>query len=361
MRRTILVANVVTLISVLWLASSYHLAADPPTTTIPPACVTLASDDNATLADVLMAIEKQTGLKVNPGPADLSQPIQLRNVADRPFWEVLDELAAATNTRAVVGQQGREIGLGPPTGMRPIVSSDGPFRIVAKTMAARTDLDSGRTSYDLVLDIHWEPRFPVFRIDSQPRITAGQDDLGQALSSTAVSVKSQVTGFSHTTAVRLEGLTRRSGSIAVLAGAFQVTASPRMLSVRFDNLAATPVERRVEGVTVRLVRFARVDDRWEAEFDLTYPPGQPEFESFETWATGNTLRLVAPGAGRVFTPDNFDLIESSQRVRATYRFQIGERKGLTITDIQGWQLIYDTPAPLVEFPVRFELKDIPLP
>jgi hypothetical protein len=134
-----------------------------------------------------------------------------------------------------------------------------------------------------------------------------------------------------------------------------------MLSVRFDNLAATPVERRVEGVTVRLVRFARVDDRWEAEFDLTYPPGQPEFESFETWATGNTLRLVAPGAGRVFTPDNFDLIESSQRVRATYRFQIGERKGLTITDIQGWQLIYDTPAPLVEFPVRFELKDIPLP
>ena len=36
-------------------------------------------------------------------------------------------------------------------------------------------------------------------------------------------------------------------------------------------------------------------------------------------------------------------------------------KGPNVANPKGWQLVYETPAPLVEFPVRFELKDIPLP
>src|SRR5207248_413072 len=158
-----------------------------------------------------------------------------------------------------------------------------------------------------------------------------------------------------------DGLTRKSARIASVAGSFTVTASPKMLTVRFDDLAALPAERRQEGVTVKLARFAREEDRWEAEFELTYPPGQPEFESFESWASGNTLKLVAPGTGRVFAPDNFDLIEGSRQVRATYRFRTADGKGPNVANLKGWQLVYETPAPLVEFPVRFELKDIPLP
>jgi hypothetical protein len=241
------------------------------------------------------------------------------------------------------------------------VSNDGPFRFTARELNARIDFHTGRTTYDLTLDVSWEPRFPVFRIDARPRVTSGTDDLGHRLSAPAVSAKSQVSGFAHSTTVRIDGLTRKSGKIATLAGEFTVTASPRMLAVRFNDLASLPAEKMTEGVTVKLVRFAKEEDRWEAEFDLAYPPGQPEFESFESWASGNTLKLVAPGTGQVFTPDNYDLTESSRRARATYRFRTAGGKGPDVGDRKGWQLVYETPAPLVEYLVRFAFKDIPLP
>jgi hypothetical protein len=234
--------------------------------------------------------------------------------------------------------------------------------VATRGVTARVDLETGHTTYDLALDLNWEPRFPVFRVDSQPRLTAAKDDLGHALVVASPPVKSQVSGFQHTTSVRLDGLTRKSGRIAVLAGTFTVTASPKMLTFTFDDLAGRlPAARQHEGVTVKLTRFAKEEDRWEAEFDLAYPPGQPEFESFESWASGNVLRLVSPGKGEVFTPDNFDLTENSQRARATYRFRSAGGKGPNLADRKGWRLVYETPAPLVEFPVRFELKDIPLP
>ena len=44
-----------------------------------------------------------------------------------------------------------------------------------------------------------------------------------------------------------------------------------------------------------------------------------------------------------------------------YRFKEDPTKGLTNPTAKGWSLVYETPAPLVEFRVPFELKDIPLP
>jgi hypothetical protein len=344
----------------LILTCTFRAPGGPPPAAIPPSRVSFDTTE-LTLAAALAAIEKQTGLTVTPGDADPARPCPVAAVKGKPFWDVLAGLATATGTRVVVGREGRQISFAKPTGVGPFVSTDGPFRFTAREVTGRTDLQTGRTAYDLTLDTSWEPRFPVFRIDARPRITSGTDDLGRRLSAPASSVKSQVTGFAHTTAVRIDGLTRKSGKIATLAGEFTVTASPRMLPVRFDDLAALPAEKKMEGVTVKLVRFAKEEDRWETELDLTYPPGQPEFESFESWASGNTLKLVAPGTGRVFTPDNYDLTESSRRVRAAYRFRTAGGKGPDVGDRKGWQLVYETPAPLVEYPVRFAFKDIPLP
>ena len=105
-----------------------------------------------------------------------------------------------------------------------------------------------------------------------------------------------------------------------------------------------------------LRRFEKVGDLWEAELELTYPPAGPEFESFESWVTQNRARLSAPDRSRVFEPVNEDVPEAGRRVVAVYRF-----KGVEPGSRKGWSLVYETPAPLVEFPVRFDLKDIPLP
>ena len=97
-------------------------------------------------------------------------------------------------------------------------------------------------------------------------------------------------------------------------------------------------------------------DRWEVELEVTYPP-LPEFESFESWVTENRLQLVSP-AGKAFETTDYDFPEQGRKLVAVYRFpangpQLGDRKG--------WSAVYRTPAPLVEFPVRFDLREIPLP
>ena len=48
--------------------------------------------------------------------------------------------------------------------MTSVSSVDGPFRIVLREVVAKRDADNGSTWYELKLDIHWEPRFPVFRL-----------------------------------------------------------------------------------------------------------------------------------------------------------------------------------------------------
>jgi hypothetical protein len=132
-----------------------------------------------------------------------------------------------------------------------------------------------------------------------------------------------------------------------------------MLPFVFDDLARPrPIRPPAqEGVTVALRRFEKADDRWEAELELLYPPDQPKFESFETWVTENRARLIAPDKAKVLEPLDYDVPEQGgRRVVAVYRFP-----GKAIADRKGWSLVYETPAPLVEFPIRFDLKDIPLP
>ena len=44
-----------------------------------------------------------------------------------------------------------------------------------------------------------------------------------------------------------------------------------------------------------------------------------------------------------------------------YRFEEGVEVPKLANGLKGWKLEYRTPAPLREYPVRFRLKDIPLP
>lgn len=328
-------------------------AADPP---IRPATVRL-DRPGATLAAVVADIERQTGLKVDLAAADGSVPCPV--AAGGPFWDVLQQIADQTGHRITVGRQGRHISLVKRAGPPPIAGVDRAFRVVATGVTARADYETGRTIYDVWLELHWEPRFPVFRVDAQPKVTRAVDDLGTPLSVPAVGVKSPVSGYSHATAVRVEGLTRKAAKIVTLAGSFTVTASPKMLTFTFDDLSAPlPVEKEQDGVKVAMTKFARRDGRWEAELRLDYPPGHPEFESFESWASGNAIKLIAPGRTKSSAEETFDLTGSGRSVVATYRFPASAGPG---ADRQGWMLVYETPAPLVEFPVRFELKDLPLP
>ena len=350
----------ITLLGLVTLASTLP-AADPPRPAVPPRLVNLELTDS-TLKDVVAALTKQTGLPVTFPDAAGKQPCDAV-FHGKPFWEALELVADQTGLRVELRDDGRAVTLVPRGKSREVSSVAGAFRVVTRQVVGRYLLDEGATAYEVRLDLHWEPRFPVFRVDSTPTVTRAADDRGAALTPQPAVSRAQPTGAVHAATVRLGGLTREAKRVGLLKGEFTVVASEKYLTFRFGNLAAkSPADLPAqEQVTAALRRFANDEGTWEAEVVLTYPPTIPEFESFEAWAAGNRVRLVSPDGTKVFEPESRNVSAAGRTVRGVYYFKEDRAKGLTNPAGKGWSLVVEAPSTPVEFRVPFELKDVPLP
>ncbi len=333
----------------LLLGPAGPIAAQP----IPPTLVSL--DGTKTAADLFATLEKQTGIKVRAGSLDPDETVG--PVSKKQFWDVLESLAAKTATRLSVNGASKSITFTKGVS-KTAASLDGPFRIAANGVTANANAATGEISYTLALDVQWEPRFPAFRIDAQPRVSKAKDNLGNALSVKSASVKSGVAGYSHVADVRVEGLTRAATTIASIAGEFTVTAAPKMLAFEFTDLTKLPITKEIDGVKATLAKVLKREEVWELQLAVEYPADPPSFESFESWTNRNALRLIAPNGRPVTDTENQDVVSTGRSVKAAYRYSF---KSADLGNRTGWKIVYETPAPLVEFPVKFHLKDIPLP
>jgi hypothetical protein len=314
---------------------------------------------DATLGDVAATLTKASGIPIITAPQQ-SQKRCPTDYVNIPFWEALERTAKQTGNKIVLHEKGTRIGLEPKGSTREVSTVSGPYRIVAKQVIGRELLDLGTTFHEVYLEVHWEPRIPVFRIDSQPRITKATDNRGVALASPTSTASTYPTEALTDMKVKLTGLTRESKQIEILAGEFRVTAAASMLVFKFDDLAGkTPVTKTQSQVTATLKGISKPDKWWEVELELQYPKDFPIFESFEEqkWLRDNRLQLVSP-EGKPTEPESEEVAAQlhRQRVTATYRFP-GNLNPLA----KGWSLIYETPSPLVEMKIPFELRNIPLP
>lgn len=282
---------------------------------------------------------------------------------EKPFWFALEAIASQTGNRIVLRQNGRGIALEPRGKAYEVSSVHGAFRVVVRQVVGRFQLDSGTATHDVQMDVHWEPRFPVFRIDSSPKIAKASDDRGTALSAPAAGSRSQPSGFLHPASVRLDGITRESKRIATLEGKFTITASESMLPFEFDDLTkgktTVPAPTKSK-VAANLKSVEKDEQTWEFRIELDYPPNLPKFESFESWTHENRLRLLGPNK-QSFSPDDSEVLTQGSKITAVYRFKEDPKRGLVNPASKGWRLVYEAPSPPLEFTVPFELKDIPLP
>jgi hypothetical protein len=332
--------------------------ADPGPAILPPARITLKQAD-ATLGDVAAAISKASGIAISADSAvaKVRCPMAFDGT---PLWEALEKSARDADAKLVVGDGGRKITFAPRGASKEVSAISGPFRVAVKSVTGRLLLDSGAAFHELHLIVHWEPRYPVFRIDSNPKITAAKFDKTNDLLSDAGVSRHHPSGAMTEMVVRLAGLPRRAAKIDVIAGQFRATAAPKMLTIKFDDLAAaSPIDKKADGVSARMKPFTFDDTTktWDVELELAYPPGGPEFESFEEhkWLRDNRIQLVSP-QGKPFDPDSEEVLASGNRkVTATYRFKVANPKA------KGWSLVYVIPAPLVEVTVPFRLENIPVP
>lgn len=305
---------------------------------------------------VAESLAKQTGLEVDVSEIDVKRP--LRVAFDKAeFWRVVDGLADLTGSRVLIGHMGKPVRLVPrANGQKAIVSVDGPFRISAREMEARRDLLNGSSFHDLTLEIAWEARLPVCRMDAAPTIVKGEDDAGRPITVKPVATRIAVDGISALIKVRLEGVTRDSRQIALLSGNLRITAAEEMLRFTFDDLGKFPIAMKRNGVGVAVTRVAKDGTYWIADVDLTYPADGPIFESFESnWLSRNRIVLVSPTGAR-FTPIDEEINGPAIR----YRFKESDDFKPN-GNLKGWKLEYESIGAMREAPVRFELKGIALP
>jgi hypothetical protein len=297
----------------------------------------------ATLARVF---EEQTGIGVDVSA--LPNKPTAANYHRMDFWAALELLAERTNSRIVT--TGGKIALKPGKSHSPS-HVRGPFRFTVRETLARGDLEAGTSTYDLTLDVAWEPWLNTYRIDTSPKIIEAKDHTGKVLSVGPAGPRSFTSGISAPLTVRPMGLTRGAKTLT-LRGSVMVTIADKLLTFTFDAAGKPGPAAGQEGVVVTATRFGPDGDDWVADVQMRYPSTGVTWESHEFyWARHNVLRLLPP-KGDPIAADSVDFGDGSVR----YVF-----KNRAKQVVAGWKFDYRTPGPMREIVVPFELKDIPLP
>jgi hypothetical protein len=350
-------------LATLILGALAALPAAEPAPALAPTPITWNKPD-AVLGEVAKQLSDASGVPVRVPPNLLKTKCPLSPMKEVPFWAALQSAADKSGTRIALSDGGRKVELLPRGASRECASTSGAFRVVVNQVVGRALLDQGVTYHEVHLLVHWEPRVRVYRIDSLPKVTKVADAAGSKVTADAGGTQVLPLDATSEMKVRLSGLTRDSGRITALAGSFTVTAADKLLAFAFDSSGKLPAEQKQGDVTAALKRVQKKDDTWEVEVEATYPPNQPAFESFqgEWWLRDNRLVVRSP-TGKSFVVGDYEVPtpDSPRPLRAIYRFKENPKTGLGNPTAKGWSVVYETPAPLVETTVPFELKDIPLP
>ena len=281
-------------------------AADPPHP-LPPTAVSWDKPDGV-LGEVAAALPKTPGVTVTVAPGVLKTKCAVR-FKEVPFWDALQRAADATGTRVALHDGGRRAELVPREKSREVAATSGAFRVVAQQVVGRALLDQGVTVHEVHLLAHWEPRLRVYRIDTAPKVSKVTDVPGSKITADGGSAQILPLDATSEMKVKLTGLTRDSDRITALAGVFTVTAAEKLLTFAFAAPGGKlPAEQKEAGVAASLVRVQKKDDTWEIAVDVTYPPNQPVFESFqgEWWLRDNKLTLRDP-KGKTFVIDDYEI------------------------------------------------------
>jgi hypothetical protein len=345
-----------------------------------PKLVTLQAE-KIKLHDALRQLAKQTGIEVEDRrrPENVNDPEIAFDLKKVTFWQALDQIAKDTDLRVNLYQRGGVIALteGPNTNLP--ISYDGIFRTIVRRVTAVHDLETDQHFCLIMLEIAWEPRFHPLFLESKPQNLDVRDDNQETIrpeedSGGKIPVQGKV---ATTVEVRLPAPIRRSIVLGKLKGSLLLTGPTKMIEFEFDTLAkekaAKDPKQTKDGVTVKLRKLDLDDRHWSVEVGLEYPEDGPKFESFQSWVVNNECFLKKAESEGNFPCNGGYSIDSlgSSKAILSYHFVDGtlrktvDGKPVSLRLVRGkpenWKLVYRTPGPMVEVPVTFDFKDVPLP
>ena len=310
----------------------------------PPAAhkVTLTGD-KLTPAQAAKEIRTHASIEVDVSALDPAKTFAL-NLRDANFWTAVHQLADATGSKVVT--TGGRVALRPGKSEAP-VHVQGPFRFTVREPYARLDPETGKSTYEITLEVCWEPWLLAYRIEGTPTVDRATNDQGKDLAVARGGSRTLTTGNIATLTVR-PAATRADRSIN-LVGSVRVTIADKLLTFAFEANNPQSVPKQ-EGIQVAVKKSGADGPNWFAEMEVRHPPGGVTVESHEyELLRHNVARLVPPKGN----PIPADQVEA-----ADLRYGFKNRAGQVGP---GWKLEYRTPGPMREIVVPFELKDIKLP
>jgi hypothetical protein len=332
--------------------------------------VTLDVTD-APLDEVLATIEKQTGNQVvdyreQLGAEAPEKKVTLK-VEDEPFWSALDRLLDATNMSPyafgenesslalVERQEGTQSRVGKAT-------YAGPFRIETTRVGTQRSLRmADQNNLEVDLEISWEPRLRPVALSQSAEDFKAQGDDGADVPTTAQNdvFNVEVTAGSHSAEVTapMELPARAVKEIASLKGRLAALVPGRLADLRFDKLAgAKDAVQEVGGVKVTLSRVVQNQALWEIHMRIRVGSIDDSAETSRGWVFQN-ITFMEGKDGETIDHAGFETtMQNDEEAGFAYFFELPEG-----ADIGDYTWVYRTPAAIVNLPVEYEIKGIPLP
>lgn len=347
-----------------------YLLAQPASPGLPPPKRFTPPPEALSLSKALDLLAQQTGTRVEDRLGKPGLTVRL-NPHPVSFWQALDRIAASSGARVELQASGPIALVAPaPNWRRPPLSYDGLFRFALKRVTASRDLEGEASHYGATIEAAWEPGLLPLFLETRPQGLRLIDDKGKALSGPdAGSSVAPVDGrTSLTFDIALPSLPRSAARIRLLEGTLSAVVPSKMLTFTFPTLdrlekaAAGAPERSQtqDGVGCRVGKVVLAKDRWTVQVSLDLPPGGKRLESYQSWVVNNEMWLEGKG-GKTRLPSSDYFLNSASARRAVLTYHFRDKPGKARGKPEDWRVVYRTPASVVEVPVKFAFKDVPLP
>ncbi|MFV2066176.1 MAG: hypothetical protein ACC645_04295 [Pirellulales bacterium] len=324
-------------------------------------------DGTIRLAELLELVQKQTGNQLRireeiaPSLAERMVKVEAGSV---DFWPAIDRVLDQVGLTPYHFSRNQELLLMAVPESQ-VARYDralycGPFRLEPVRLEAHRDLRSPVTSrLTLHVEIAWEPRLTPIGVNQPLADVDATGDGGIPLRLVERDLDLSPVVHQGTTAVDLEIPfqlpPRRIKQIAVVRGKLSVLLPGVIQALRFEQLEAGGLQQRQEGdVTVLLEGIRRNGQLWEIRLRVRFAGADEALDSHRGWLFRNACFLVDQHKKR-YEHAGFETTRQNQgEVGIAYLFDVAE-------DLAGLTLVYETPVSILQVPVEYELRNIPLP
>ena len=345
--------------------------------------VTLAG--TMSVSEALSQIRKQTGNDVDFNeeiPDEFTQQELTLDLKQVEFWQALNEVMSRTSLEIdLFGGEPGQLRLAPSRAARIAAANPGqpvddPTKKIAaeivlphdvagifdltvtKISASRNLLNPAQDYCQVTVQVRWEPRLQPISIDLPIDSVKALDEFDQPI---VVSNEEQVIhGVVQPEIPELEFLIpiglldRQIEVIKSLEATIDAVLPGRIETFRFKHIGALEIgaEQRKAGAVVTFGGIRKNDDLYGVTVSLSFEDSQNALESHQGWAFNNPMYLEDADGKTISPVATETLRQDNGEISIQYYFK-EDPKELT--------LVYKTAAALVLVPIKFLLKNIPLP